>query len=209
MTLRVFNVDKWRRFKGGDVIELPGLEAEQRVVRVEFNTAALTKVYLVEPGSGEVDDSAVFLGAVTGRDAVEFSVSGHAFLAAVSDDEVWFHTDDVGERPVDLGEAYSFAKLLERKARNPELELMMFIARRNEARRDAQQAEERAAMRAEFAAQLAALQAKTQSGESDAGVEAETGRSVGTSDGAPEGEPEAQARSAKPAAKGKAGATPG
>lgn len=145
MVVRIHNVSKWAILRPGDMLELKGAEA--RKVRVELNSPAPTRLDLV------IDDKATFLTVFEGHQVVEFTAPPESYLVATSEDEVWFFTNDGDEVATARPEAVSFTKIANRRARNPELERMMFKMEQNMNRRlDALAAEQAAALAAREAA---------------------------------------------------------
>lgn len=134
MVVRIHNVGKWAVLKAGDMLELNGVEG--RRIRVEFNCPAPTRIDAIE------GDKATFLAVVQGHEVVEFVAGAQVHLVATSEDEVWYFTNDGQEVAAVRPEAVSFTKIASRRARNPELERMMFKMEQNMQRRmDAQFAE--------------------------------------------------------------------
>lgn len=144
MVVRIHNVSKWAALQPGQLLELKGLQP--RKVRVELNCPAPTRVDLVE------GDKTVFLCIAHGYEVVEFSAGQDVYLSCTSEDEVWYFTNDGDVTAFDAPEAVSFTKIATRRARNPDLERIMFKAEQNALRREA-------ALRAEFEAAIAARDA--------------------------------------------------
>jgi hypothetical protein len=140
MVVRIHNVSKWAALQPGDILELRGLD--RRRVRVEFNCPAPTRIDVVE------GDKPTFLAIVQGYEVVEFTAGAEVHLVATSEDEVWYFTNDGDQIAVERPEAVSFTKIASRRARNPDLELMMFKMEQNISRRTAALEAELAAMRA-------------------------------------------------------------
>lgn len=144
MVVRIHNVSKWAALQPGQLLELKGLQP--RKVRVELNCPAPTRVDLVE------GDKTVFLCIAHGYEVVEFSAGQDVYLSCTSEDEVWYFTNDGDVTAFDAPEAVSFTKIATRRARNPDLERIMFKAEQNALRREA-------ALRSEFEAAMAARDA--------------------------------------------------
>lgn len=140
MVIKLHNTDKWELLETGKVLAFKG--NVPRLVRVEFNCVAPTRIDLKEAERG------TFLAVVQGHEVIEFTCSGDAELIATSDDEVWFHTD-YGDGLAFESFAESFTKLANRRVRNPDLELMMFKAEQRINARLAELDKERAALAAE------------------------------------------------------------
>lgn len=191
MVVRIHNVTKWRQLDAGSALKLVGQAG--RKVRIEVNCEAPTSFKLVED-----DDRPVFLAVVQGLEVLEFGVSADvADLVASSDGDVWYFTNDGDTHAVEAVQPESFVKIMNRRTRNPQLELIEWRAKQNERRRDAALEDERSQLRA-FMAELAAR----------AGANPETGEvgevSSGTSAGASSGATGAAAGSADTANAGAA-----
>lgn len=131
---RIFNLDKWRTILEGEFIEF--LSDRPRTVRLEVNARDRVRLFVQQEG-GEP----AFLAIVEGRDTVEFSANG-AFDLYVEGGECAVYTADGDDWSVAEVDAVTFTKIVERRIRNPELELMMAITRQNmETRLAAQSAE--------------------------------------------------------------------
>jgi len=147
MVVRIHNVGKWQLLPVGEVLRLQGLQ--RRKVRVEVNCEAPTRFDVIE------GDKGTFLAVVTGYDILEFSISAQAHVVATSEGEVWYFTNDGDQIGSDMPEAVSFATVMNRETRNPELELMMWKAEQNMKRRlDMQMAEIEALLAARAAAEV-------------------------------------------------------
>lgn len=148
MVVRIHNTDKWAELKPGEVLKLTG--DGFRLIRVQVNCSYPTAFHVVE------DDRPVFLAVVQGHETLEFSAGASGepvHLVATSEGEVWYFTND-GDRDAFHNEnAVSFTKIANRRARNPELERMMFKMEQNMTRR-------MALLEAENAAWRAAMEAK-------------------------------------------------
>lgn len=166
MVVRIFDLGRWQQAAVGVPLVVGGGVSQQ--VRIEVNTPVATRFDVV------VGDRVVFLAVVEGLETLDFHCEGPAELVA-STDEPWFYAingDGVGVP--DDGRA--FVKLMQRKVRNPELELMMYKLEQNAKRREAKQADEIAALRADLAARAAEAAA--------AGADTETGEVIDEGDGA-------------------------
>lgn len=142
MVVRIHNLTKWSPLKPGDVLELKGLAS--RPVRIEVNTETTTRLDWIEGEKG------TFLAVVNGYEVVEFVAGPEGHLVATSEGEVWFFTNDGDQVATARPEAVSFTKIATRRARNPELERMMYKMEQNMNRRmAAQQAEIEAMLRAQ------------------------------------------------------------
>lgn len=138
--VRVHNVTKWRRLGKGEELEIPPGEGPRRV-RLELNAPAKTKVYLVRE-----KEEPVFLTVFEGYQVIEFSSPPELCrLQCVAPENVWFFTAEGDQIAVPRPATPSFVRVANRRARNPELEKMMYIMNQNVERRLAAQADEFAA----------------------------------------------------------------
>lgn len=139
MVLKVHNVTKWRVLEPGQVLTLTGADGEARKVRVELNCVEVTRVDWVA-----ADGRVWFLGIVHGYEVVEFTTyDGDSQLVFTTEGDVWYFTNDGDQVGVDRSmESESFATVMQRRARNPQLELMLWKMNQNIERRLAQQAAE-------------------------------------------------------------------
>lgn len=201
MVVRIHNIAKWAMIPAGQVLKLSG--EHRRKVRVEVNCEAPTRLDVIE-GEDE-GEKGTFLAVVQGYEVLEFVVSGVARLVPTTEGEVWYFTNDGDQIAADMPELESFTKIASRRARNPELEMMMFKMNQNMERRLATQAAEIEALREAQAA--AEVPHNPETGEVIEDGEVGAGNDPGTA-GAPAGgegviaEPPAagQVASAKPGA---------
>lgn len=115
-----------------------------RTVRFEVNAPKEAALY-VAGDDGELR----FLALVKGRDTIEFSADGAFSLMAEGDQlqAVWIKTADGDDVSVEHDAPDNFTKIVERRRRNPELELLVAKAMANQERRLAQQEAEIRALR--------------------------------------------------------------
>ncbi len=126
MVVRIHNIDKWKRLPAGDVLGLG--HGGARLVRVDLNCPTPTHVAYSQ---GEV---VTFLAVVHGLQTLEFATieaDEEPLLVLTGEDDAWYFTDEGDHAPVENLEAKSFTKLATRRARNPELERLQFIAEQN------------------------------------------------------------------------------
>ena len=119
---RQFNIDKWQLVEDGKSVHFGRVEA--RRVRLDVNAPMAACIEHV--CNGEV----TFLGRVLGRDVIEFYTDG-AFTLNVSGSELWFYTVDGEDYSFEIPDAVVITRIAERRARNPEFELMQYHANRN------------------------------------------------------------------------------
>lgn len=141
MVVRINNLDKWRCLKPGSALDLGG--DVQRKFRFEVNCVAPTRFDVLD------GDRLTFVAVVQGLEVLEFTAGAGASLIPTSDDEVWYFTNDGDEIATGASaEAVPFTRIMQRKARNRELEFMMMKAEQRINRRMQEQAAEVAEMRA-------------------------------------------------------------
>lgn len=197
--IRLHDSARWRSCDPNGFIKL-GVEGVTplRTIRLEVNCPERTRVDVAFE-----DGTEMFLANVDGYEKIEFTGSGAVVVGFKGKGYVWFFTDDGRAVTVPPSEgAKSFTKLMNRRARNMEVELMMFKMEQNINRRIA-------ALTAEYEARLDNLSV----GEFDDET-GEEGRGLGPASGAgqsvrePEGgsgepEPEQGSEGSKPAARAK------
>lgn len=174
MTQKLFNINKWTRLMAGNQLDLPG--DRLRLVRLHVNTPAETHLSYISD-DGEV----LFLAAVYGRDTVEFMTDGRVSILTDTDDTFIYTAD--GEQVHQIVEApESFTRIMEKRARNPELERIAALMNQNMSMRlQAQAAEYEGILERRFAAREALLKAEgAASGDAvEPDADAEAGRPVG------------------------------
>lgn len=131
---RMFNVDRWLVIEPGQVLEYPS--PRPRLVRIEVNSPDVANLYLLN-----ADQEAFHLARICGRDTVEF-VSPGAFSLTAADGALSVYTVDGTSVAHTVDAPQSFTKIVERRKRSPELELIARMMNSNMERRLAQQAEE-------------------------------------------------------------------
>lgn len=127
---RIYNLDKWRRLDADTEIHFA--KGRPRTVRIEVNAPQKTALYV-----SDKEGECAFLALVEGRETVEFSAPGEFRLQA--DDPVMILTADGDDISFQPSTAPSFTRIVERRVRNPDLELMMAKAHANMERRFAEQ----------------------------------------------------------------------
>lgn len=131
---RIFNVDKWSLLEDGKSVSFG--KVEPRRVRLHVNAPDPAKLFYSDP-----DGTVTFLARVLGRDVVEFGAYGEFSLTAEGGD-IWFDTVDGEDISFAIPDAVIITKITERRARNPELEMMQYMMNQNIQRRlDAQRDE--------------------------------------------------------------------
>jgi len=133
---RILSIYDWQLLKPETAFVVKSDLEHQRTVRLRVNAPETTAIYLqqVDKTDGTVLD--VFLARVEGQDEIQFDVFGD-YKIFTSGTELWFDTLD-GTRPdVEPVDATSFTNIVERQARNPELEIMELRMRQNAEAREA------------------------------------------------------------------------
>lgn len=116
---RIFSVYDWRLLPVGSQITIKSELVDQRAVRLKVNAPSPMSLYLRQDDF----DEQIFLAHVVGLDEIEFYVQGDYTLIPIGG-EVWFDTLDGADPSVDPVEPASFTQIVERRVRNPEIELM-------------------------------------------------------------------------------------
>lgn len=159
------NIDKWHPLEKGECLEFE--KKGKRRVRLQVNSPAPVCFFLSRPG-----EKPVFLAKTDGLDTIVFSVEGEfsvapdAFCQIYTAEREKIHATGIGEK---------FTKIMERKPRNREFELMQFNMMKNVNRRLEQQ-------RAEYEALLAVERAKKAEIDDGPANTAKSAKSGGKSD---------------------------
>lgn len=130
---RILNMNAWRMLGDGEALAFTGENPRQ--VRLEVNAPDVARLYV------GIGNESMFLARVSGRDVIEFSVDTK-FDLIVMGGECAVYTADGQEWAVKSVDNQTFTRIVERRQRNPELELMMLQATRNMEKRAALQMEE-------------------------------------------------------------------
>lgn len=141
MTIRLDALASWKLVPKGEALLLPNDSEEPRRIRIDLNCEDQTWVYVAAGDLKTVQ--AQFLGvAGPGLETIEFYAGGDlavTFAPSVPKDQesqVWLYTAEIEPNVTEVPEAVSFTEIHQRRARNPELEMMQLIARQNERRMD-------------------------------------------------------------------------
>lgn len=122
---RIQDVKKWKHVAAGSAMNFENI-AERRL-RLDVNAAGKATLFYVD-GDGET----TLLGLVEGRDVIEFATHGGSFSIEVADADVWVYTIDGEDVSFANEAAQTFTKIMERRTRNPDLEMMHYMMRRNQ-----------------------------------------------------------------------------
>lgn len=120
---RMYNLDKWSRLEENHVANFES--TLPRRVRLDVNAPFPVRLYV-----HDTEGVSTFLALVHGRDVLEFAVSGE-FGVGVEGGDVWLHTIDGEDFSFAIPDAVTFTKLVERRTRNPEVEMMRYQMERN------------------------------------------------------------------------------
>lgn len=127
---RMFNLDKWTLLPEGKAMSFD-LD-RPRLVRIDVNPTGPVNLYVL------TGDDTRFLARVVERDVLEFTVDGAFGLVADGDPVAIYTVDGQSWNFVDPAPEV-FTRIHERRARNPELELIVAKMQQNMERRLAQQ----------------------------------------------------------------------
>lgn len=194
MTIKLDALSDWKLVPGGQQLLLPSDNEGHRRVRIDLNCEEQTRLYVDHVGNPDKEAQFVAV-AGPGLETVEFFVQGDISVGFETSGgaQIWIYTAELEPNVSEVPDAVSFTEIHQRRARNPELELMQFYARQNERRMD-----ERLARMEELAAQKG-VPANVDSGQT-APVAAGNGAKPVGGDGQVSGEvPPVQGEPASPA----------
>lgn len=141
MTIKLDALASWKLVPQGEQLLLQNEAEADRRIRIDLNCEDKTWVYVSSAAWPEKHPR--FVAAVgPGLETVEFYAGGDlavSFAPASPDgkpSQVWLYTAELEPNVVEVPDAVSFTEIHQRRARNPELELMQFWARQNERRMD-------------------------------------------------------------------------
>ena len=121
---RLHNIEKWFQVAAGKAVNFGG-STEPRFVRLDVNSEGPARLFYAD-GDGDMR----FLASVDGRDVVEFRSTGE-FSITVDGSDVWMYTIDGEDISFKIPDAVKLTKLIERRPRDPALELMQYQMKRN------------------------------------------------------------------------------
>lgn len=136
---RIQNMASWQKVEDGKALNMLG--GAMRRVRLDVNAPEAVRLWFVN-GNGEM----TFLARVVGRDVLEFVGSSEDFAIIVEGGECWFQSIDGEILAFSIPDAVTMTRLIDRRPRNHEMELMMFLQNQNLERRLAAQRDELAAL---------------------------------------------------------------
>lgn len=191
---RIMDIKKWRHVPEGTAMNFENT-AERRM-RLDVNSPGMAVLWYVD-GDGET----TLLAVVSGRDVIEFATHGATFSIEVSGADVFVYTVDGENFAFAKPDAVKFTKMMTRRERNPEVEMMRYIMNENSRRMLEQQAEQFERMRAEFQRNQPAAPAQPEpSGDASGATgksEPDGGASAGAGDPPPDGGDAGKAKKAK------------
>lgn len=120
---RLSNLTKWQHVKADQALNLSG--SEGRRVRLDVNAPFQVRLWHSD-GNGEM----TFLAGVEGRDVIEFIAPATSSIT-VEGGELWVHTFDGEKLSVEIADAVKLTKMVTRRPRNYEMEMMAYEMRRN------------------------------------------------------------------------------
>lgn len=148
MAIKIGNLSRWARLEPGQVLTF-GQENRQQRIRVEFNVSDETHITAIDHKGHER-----FVAVIQGHETIEFTTEGDVVLVPTTEGEIWWYTRDGDTDAMELVHEVPFTRVMQRRARNPELELMMFKMNQNIERRIAAEVQShiqaQAAMAAKF-----------------------------------------------------------
>lgn len=191
MAIKLDDIASWKLVLNGEALMLAGDTDDVRRVRIDLNVEDRTWIY-VSSVDAVVKDQ--FLAAVgPGLETVEFYAAGDlavSFVAASPDEkgsQVWVYTAELDPNVAEVPDAVSFTEMHQRRARNPELEMMQLLARQNERRMDEKLAQMEAWMAERDERNGNAVQAPAPAGSTGDGKEGGAGGVSGENDDAGSG----------------------
>lgn len=116
---RILSLYDWRHLPVGSAASIETDLLHQRSVRLRVNAPSPMALYIQQD---DVEDL-TFLAYIVGLDEIQFEVQGGYRLIA-QDGDVWIDTQDGSIPSVEPVSPDSFTQIVERRVRNPELELM-------------------------------------------------------------------------------------
>lgn len=144
MTVKLDLLRDWHRMPAGEALLLPSDHEDPRKISIDLNCEDQTWVYC---SHGDAEKPQFLAVAGPGLEEVVFWAAGDlaiTFAPAVAKDQesqVWVYTAELEPNVGEVPDAVSFTEIHERRARNPELEMMQLIARQNERRMEEQLAQ--------------------------------------------------------------------
>ncbi|RWG23269.1 MAG: hypothetical protein EOQ55_00490 [Mesorhizobium sp.] len=151
--IKLNDLSRWASIAPGEVIRFSA--GNPRSIRLKVNCRFQTSLFIVhaDKDTGELTDD-LLVTVPAGISLVEFVTGSNPFrISADGSDPVRYYTAEMEPTAVEVADPVSFTKIAHRRARNPELEEMMFLMNQNMERR-------LAIMDQDHARQIAALKEK-------------------------------------------------
>lgn len=167
---KIMNLLDWRLVEPGKAVNFE--RNVPRRVRLHVNAPSPASLYY-NGADGEI----VLLGRVVGRDVIEFAAEGEFAITAEGGD-VWFQTIDGEQFQIVIPDPVILTKIIERRARNPEFDRMVYEMQKNMEARMAQQHDELVALFARREADAAAAAAELEAEGDGAGAAGEQSSDV-------------------------------
>lgn len=136
--INLHNVSKWKLLAIGEVLEFHSAGSKT----VEVNCEQPTRFDLTDGG-----ENSTFVGVAIGLEKIKVVVREGAELAATSDGEVWYFTNE-GDQTGSDRKGVSFTKMMSRRTRSSQLEKMLQLQAMNFERKLAAQEAEAAELQA-------------------------------------------------------------
>lgn len=134
--IKIGDIAKWNK---ADARLLVFAGRGARRIRLHINSPSVAVLWL-ESEDGD-DDSAQFLARVEGYKVVEFHALG-TVRVSIEGADVWWKCTEAEPTAVKIVDPVVFTRIIERRHRNPEVEMMMHMMQQNiERRLSAQQTE--------------------------------------------------------------------
>lgn len=150
MTIRILNPSDWKLIPPGHWLNLNG--DHTRIVKVELNCEAETRVDLVHHDAEGVEKR-TFIGRVVGLDKIEVVADADASLDFSGGGEVWCWTNDGEANTSVIPDEATFTKLMGRKTRSDQMEIMLRLQQEGYERLLRQQEAERVGLERQLAEQ--------------------------------------------------------
>lgn len=157
---RMQNIRDWVLIEDGKAFNLTGMA--NRRVRLDVNAPYEARLWL-----SDGDGVTYFLASVLGRDVIEFHADFETCSITAEGSDVYVQTVDGVDLSIAIPDAVTMTKLIERRPRNHEIELMMFMQNQNLERRLAAQRDELEALWSRRAAAAVAAAAKSSASSAD------------------------------------------
>lgn len=123
---RILNLYDWRHLPVDNAASIVTDIEHARAVKIKVNAPAPMALFIAQD---DIEDE-LFLAHVVGLDEIEVHLQGSFKLIARGGD-VWYDTLDGQNPAVEPFDPTSFTSIVERRERNPELEMMEYVMMQN------------------------------------------------------------------------------